>query len=69
MKTTQIGQLALQYCNVSLIIEVLQSNAGYYIGTSRDGLPCSRESVEYFRSNDVAQTAIETGHWTQLSHP
>ena len=42
------GCLALEYCNKRLPLTVLKTRA-YYIGTldATDGLPCSRESVEY----------------------
>ena len=63
-----IGKLALQYCAVRLRLEVLKSNAGFYIGTFDDG-PCSRESVEYFATKDQAERALAAGSWTQRSEP
>lgn len=49
---------------------VLQSMAGYYIGTLDDDLcPYSRESVEYFPSKEVADNALTTGEWTQRENP
>lgn len=66
MKT---GQLAKDFGKRSLPLEVLQSAAGFYIGTQFEGCPFSRESVEYFPSLDVAQTALDNGLWTQRDHP
>lgn len=46
-------------------LQVLRSAAGFYIGTlDREGFPYSRESVEYFKSREVAETALATGQWT-----
>ena len=42
------GVLAKQYLDVSLPLQVLQSNAGFYLGTADDDGPCSRESVEFW---------------------
>ena len=65
----QFGKLA-QSCGYQLKLEVLQSNAGYYIGTfcydnSEDYGPCSRESEEYFGSKNEAQYALDNNTWTQ----
>lgn len=40
------GLLAQQYCNIELPLQVLKSNAGFYIGTADDAGPCSREVLE-----------------------
>ncbi|WP_338803457.1 hypothetical protein WDV76_15115 [Xenorhabdus griffiniae] len=48
MNITPIGILALQYCHKQLPLTVLQTRAGFYIGTIEGGVPCSRESMEYF---------------------
>ena len=64
------GCLALQYCNKRLPLKILKTRA-YYIGTvdEDDGLPCSRESVEYFETAAQAQKALLTGNWTQKQYP
>ena len=59
-----IGKLAAS-CGVQLPLEVLQSNAGFYIGTSEKGMPFSRESVQYWPSAEAASDALSTGAWTQ----
>jgi hypothetical protein len=66
----KIGKLALEYCGKALQIRVMRTAAGWYIGTANDdGTPCSRESNEYFRSQDAAQDALDTGNWTQKINP
>lgn len=60
----KIGQLAAE-CGLSLPLQVLSSAAGHYIGTAADGIPYSRESVEYFASAELASAALEAGAWTQ----
>ncbi len=63
------GQLALD-AGERLINKVMRSAAGFYIGTcDEDGLPFSRESTEYFPSQDQAEKALETGAWTQRLTP
>ena len=70
-KTAQkMGELALRYCKLFLPLEVLRSNAGYYIGTYNNASgPCSRESVEYFRTEEAAALALAIGNWTQRDEP
>lgn len=64
------GLLALEHCKKRLPLQVLKSNAGFYIGTfdSEEG-PCSRESVEYFRTREQAQMALNDSTWTQKLTP
>ena len=60
-----IGELAKD-AGYILPLKVLKSNAGYYIGTvSEFGEPISRESLEYFSSEDEANESLKSGHWTQ----
>ena len=68
-KWSRFGQLARDFCNKRLPLAVLKSNAGYYIGTFDEEGPCSRESVEYFPSQALADKALETGVWTQRDYP
>lgn len=64
------GHLAKKYCNKDLPLQVLQSAAGFYIGTADDlGCPVSRESVQYWRKQEPAEHALSTGEWTQRSEP
>jgi hypothetical protein len=62
------GYLAKHYGGFTLPVKVLQSAAGYYIGTWDDG-PFSRESVEYYATEDEAQDALDSGTWTQRRYP
>lgn len=59
------GRLAEHFCGVSLPLQVLKSAAGFYIGTLQDGMPFTRESVEYFPTEEIAQAALSDGKWTQ----
>lgn len=65
----EYGNLAKRICGLALPLQVLESQAGFYIGTSDEEGPCSRESVEYFPTEDEAFAALETGEWTQKSTP
>lgn len=67
--THSFGLLAQEYCNIQLPLQVLKSNAGFYIGTADDAGPCSRESVEYFTTQAKAQQALDDGVWTQKETP
>lgn len=53
-------------------LQVMQSNAGFYIGRVYTGdgfpVPFSRESVEYFASHEEAENALRTDNWTQRDH-
>ncbi len=66
---TRTGQLAWEYCKVRLPLQVLKSAAGFYIGTYDDEGPCSRESVEYFRTRDAADAALKANTFTQRDEP
>jgi hypothetical protein len=61
----EYGKLALSVCHVELPLQVLKSQAGFYIGTFDEEGPCSRESFEYFPTKEAAFAALETGEWTQ----
>ena len=63
------GQLALEYCGKRLPLQILRSNAGFYIGTADDDGPVSRESAEYYVTRDAAQRAHALGDWTQRLYP
>jgi len=63
------GSLAAEFCNKRLPLEVLQSQAGFYIGTSDECMPFSRESVEYFKTRENADGALKSGEWTQRDTP
>lgn len=65
----QHGFLAKEYCNLRLQLQVCQSAAGYYIGTIDESGPVSRESLEYFQTDETAKTALTNGDWTQRDRP
>lgn len=66
------GKLAFESLGVRLPLQVLQSAAGFYIGTFDDEGPVSRESLEYFGTREQAEKAFATGDeaggWTQRDH-
>lgn len=64
----RVGQLAA-VAGYRLPLEVLSSPSGYYIGTSTDDGPVSRESVEYFGSLEAARKSLDSGAWTQRESP
>lgn len=64
------GILAKIHLGEEFNLQVLKTRAGYYIGTqSPDGLPFSRESVEYWQSHCEANDALKTDTWTQKQEP
>lgn len=64
------GTLAQEDLDLRLPLQVLRSGAGFYIGTCSDELgPVSRESVEYWRDEESALNALQTGEWTQRQNP
>ncbi len=61
----KFGILAQQQ-GFELELQILKSQRGFYIGTAtNEGLPVSRESVEYFPDSDAAQLALIENSWTQ----
>ncbi len=66
---TSFGRLAQQYCAKRLPLQVLQSAAGYYIGTADEDGPVSRKSTQYFRKREQAQSALDSGDWSQKTTP
>ena len=53
-----------RHCHKKLVFEVLESAAGFYIGTACDCGPYTRESEEYYRTYEEAEAALEAGTWT-----
>lgn len=63
------GELAAD-CGKKLVLKVMRSHTGFYIGTSdEEGFPFSRESIEYFKTQEEASLALATESWTQKEHP
>ncbi len=59
-----IGKLAAS-CGFPLPVQVMASAAGFYLGTTDFGIPFSRESNEYWTSEEDAKNALQSGNWTQ----
>ena len=68
MSNIHSGFLASQ-AGFRLPLQVLQSNAGFYIGTCDQGGPVSRESEEYFPDAYTANFSLASNMWTQRTHP
>ena len=64
MSLIRSGFLAAQ-AGFRLELQVIESNAGFYIGTRDEGGPVSRESTEYFPNEYTANWSLATGLWTQ----
>ncbi len=63
---TQKFGLIAQQNGFELELQVLKSQSGFYIGTAtEEGLPVSRESVEYFSDPNTAALALTENRWTQ----
>jgi hypothetical protein len=64
-RSVQYGKLA-EAGGENLELQVLKSAAGYYLGTRDDvGDPVSRESEEYYRTEEQAKKALKESIWTQ----
>lgn len=67
------GLLAKTFGGQDLPLQVCKAASGiFYLGTlTPDGLPYSRESVEYWSKREEAERALKAGHsaWTQRSSP
>ena len=64
------GYLTYAGCARRAELQVLKSQAGWYVGTvNEDGLPCARESQEYWPSETLALEALTNDTWTQKAWP
>jgi len=64
-RSVQYGKLA-EASGEKLELQILRSAAGYYFGTKDSvGEPISRESEDYYRTEDQAQKALKEATWTQ----
>lgn len=50
-------------------LKVLQSAAGFYLGRTQDGMPYSRESVQYWPSRIAAADALKLNSFTRRPNP
>lgn len=62
---TLFGINAYQTLGLKLELSVLESASGFYIGTANESGPVSRESIEYYRTAEDAQHALDEGTWQQ----
>lgn len=63
------GHLAWTCDGILAPLTIMQSAAGFYLGTCDEEGPLSRESAEYFPTETLATKALESGEWTQREHP
>jgi hypothetical protein len=63
------GRLAFVHCKKREEVRILRSQAGFYIGTLSEDMPCSRESNEYFPTEQKAFAALRDDTWTQKVAP
>lgn len=59
------GRLAREVLGVRLPLEVLRSNAGYYIGTTDEDGPVSRESLMYYGTYKEANEDLNSNSFLQ----
>ena len=64
MKTEFYGHLA-GLDGLRLPLQVLHSEQGFYLGTSVDGGPYSRESEEYWTTFELSKHALDHQEFTQ----
>jgi len=62
------AKLASEF-GLRLPVQILQSNAGWYLGSANEAGPVSRESLEYWPRKEQAQNALNEGLWTQRNEP
>ena len=66
----RFGYLTYAGCGRRAELQVLQTRAGFYIGTvNEDSLPCARESREYWPTEEAATDALKNDDWTQKAVP
>ncbi|WP_018879185.1 MULTISPECIES: hypothetical protein [unclassified Thioalkalivibrio] len=65
------GKIAFEYFGHHVELQPMASAKGWYVGTADplDGTPLSRESLEYFATEEATTEALNTGAWTQRAHP
>lgn len=69
IRNTLAGDLALASGDALLIFAVARSAAGFYIGTAASSGDMHRASAEYWRHQEDAEQALETGCWTLRHDP
>ena len=62
------GLLAFQMDGIKRPVEVLQSGAGFYLGTLCEEGPCTRESARYWFTRKEAEEALSSGLWMQCEN-
>lgn len=63
------GRMAKEILGVNLELVVMQSAAGFYLGTFDEEGPVSRESEEYWPTRSEAEYALKHKTFTQRWNP
>lgn len=68
---TPTGFLAREFGGKRLALQVMESAAGFYLGTATGEGPFTRESLEYWKENGRAraEAALASGDWSQRDEP
>jgi hypothetical protein len=73
MSDTSMGPKSYQcaeFLGITVALAVCKSAAGFYLGAvSETEGPLCRDSAEYFATREDAQTALDSGAWTQRYTP
>ena len=60
------AKIASEHFGRRVPLQVLQSEAGFYLGFADEGGPVSRESMEYWPAYELAEEALQMpDSWTQ----
>lgn len=63
----RFGKIARKCGFMVFPLVIIGSGTYFYIGTLRNGITFSKESVESFEDFQSAKNALESGEWTQRS--
>ena len=63
----RVSYLAHKYLKEKHRLQVCESGAGFYVGATdqNTGEPVSRDSQEYYQTEEEAQFALDNRTWTQ----
>lgn len=69
VRNTPDGDLAVVCGDDLLVVAVIRSAAGFYIGTTAKSGDGCRVSAEYWRHREAAEEALANGWWTLRYDP
>jgi hypothetical protein len=68
-RNAELGYLAFHFAGVIREVQVLETTSGYYLDTTEEGQPFTRESQQYWTTRKEAADALRTGAWSQRRSP